>query len=431
MSGIEYALAAVAGGTPIEQAAHDWAIPRADLEAIVTRYAEAAAGHQSTEVAQTAQAARRLVLTPASEIEPEPVVWAWEDGGEGRVPAGSLSVAAGREGTGKSSFGIWLAAHITRGTLPGSLYGQPRAVIYAAVEDSWKYTLVPRLIAAGADTRRVFRVEVYEDEHQDVTLSLPLDLVRLELAVKENGVALVVLDPLMSTISGKIDTHRERDVRTALDPLARLADRARAVVLGIAHFSKGTGTDASSLITGSGAFKNVPRSVFGFAVDREDGTRVMTQVKNSLGKLDELPSLGYAIEDTTVPTRSGPAHVGRLVWLGESARSVSDVLADSGSEDKEDRADAAAWLRSYLADSGGEAEAVDVIKAGDKVGFSKDSLKRAKRKAGAVSRKEGMDAGWMWVLDLEGSAKGAKGVEPRALHPSLPSAPFDASGGAS
>src|SRR5258708_37702834 len=29
--------------------------------------------------------ARRLVLTPASPIEPEPVIWAWEDAGYGRV----------------------------------------------------------------------------------------------------------------------------------------------------------------------------------------------------------------------------------------------------------------------------------------------------------------------------------------------------------
>jgi hypothetical protein len=365
--------------------------------------------------------ARRLVLTAASEIEPEPVVWAWEDDGEGRIPSGSLSVAAGREGTGKSSFGIWLAAQITRGILPGQLYGQPRPVIYAAVEDSWKHTLVPRLIAAGADLSIVYRAEVYQDDALDTTLSLPLDNVRLEAELRRLGAALLVLDPLMSTIGAKIDTHRERDVRTALDPLARLADRSRCVVLGIAHFNKGTGNDPSSLITGSGAFKNVPRSVFGFAVDREDGGRVMTQTKNSLGKLD-LPSLQYAIEDTTVPTRLGPAHVGRLVWLGESDRTVTDILNDSASDDRDERTDCAAWLKSYLTDNGGEAEAVDVFKGGDKNGFSRDALKRAKKRAGVTSRKGAFDAGWMWILNLEGSANSAKGAESVSPLSSLPSA---------
>ena len=41
--------------------------------------------------------ARRLVLTPASEIEPEPVVWAWEDDGAGRIrPGRSACSPAGR-----------------------------------------------------------------------------------------------------------------------------------------------------------------------------------------------------------------------------------------------------------------------------------------------------------------------------------------------
>src|SRR5262249_1104804 len=155
----------------------------------------------------------------------------------------SLSIAAGREGTGKSSFGIWLAARVTRGDLPGSLFGCVHTVIYAAVEDSWKYTLVPRLTAAGADLTKVFRVEVIEDEGDGTSLSRPADISLLELEIKRRDAALVVLDPLMSTISERIDTHKERDVRIALDPLARLADRTRVVVLGIAHFNKGASTD--------------------------------------------------------------------------------------------------------------------------------------------------------------------------------------------
>jgi AAA domain len=360
---------------------------------------------------------RRLVLTPASAITPEPVVWAWEDDHYGRIPAGALTVAAGREGTGKSSFGIWLAAQITRGALPGSFYGKPRAVIYGAVEDSWKHTLVPRLMAADADLNRVFRIEVQVEDDEFGTLSLPADLLQLEKEIKGNGVALVVLDPLMSTIGAGIDTHRERDTRTALDPLARLADRTRCMVLGIAHFSKGTGTDASSLITGSGAFKNVPRAVFGFAVDDSDdnGCRVMSQTKNSLGRSD-LPSLLYQIEDYAVPTPTGDAHVGRLVWLGVSERSVTDILSDRRDvEDQEEKKDAADWLRGYLADNGGEAAAVDIFKAGEKVGFSKDTLKRTKKVKGKItvrSEKNGTDSCWMWRLDHEGGSKGAERAVP-------------------
>jgi hypothetical protein len=267
-------------------------------------------------------------------------------------------------------------------------------------------------------------------------------------------VALVVLDPLMSTIGADIDTHKERDTRVALDPLARMADKTRCIMLGIAHFNKGSGNDASSLITGSGAFKNVARTVFGFARDPDDGTSVLTQTKNSLGRSD-LPSLLYTIEEAIISTPTGETSVGRFVFCGESERSVGDILGGAIGDDESERQDAAKWLRAYLEDNGGEAEAVDIFKAGDKVGFSKDALKRSKKRAGVISRKEAMDAGWMWVIDLAPkgakSAKSAKGGEsgetrslllpshdpqaadgtkgaqgstlPRTLHASLPSLP--------
>lgn len=375
--------------------------------------------------AEDAEPRRLASLTWANTIRPLPVVWAWRDEDMGRIPAGSLSVAAGREGTGKSSFGIWLAAQITRGTLPGSLQGQPRPVFYVAVEDSWVYTLVPRLIAAGADLAKVARFDVLSETGGDVTLSLPRDLGLLEGSIREHGAGLVVIDPLMSTMGQGLDTHREHDVRQALDPLARMADRTGAVVLGIAHFNKGASTDAASLITGSGAFKNVPRSVFGFARDDadEDGGRIMSQVKNSLGR-DDLPSLGYRIDGVEIETERGPAETGRFTFTGATDRSVHDVLRDgrSASDDsRDDRREVAEWLIDYLTEQGGEAKAPDVFRAGQSQGHSRDALKRAKGSR-VTSVKSGMGGGWVWRLNAdEGSTKGAKSAAFLTPLPSLPS----------
>ncbi|MGW5336572.1 AAA family ATPase [Streptomyces bauhiniae] len=342
------------------------------------------------------QPARSLRLTRASEIEPEPVVWGWLDEGNGRIPAGAMTVAAGREGTGKSSFGIWMAAHITRGTLTGSFEGTPRDVFYIAVEDSWKQTIVPRLLAAGADLERVWRVEAVDHEYGETTLSLPQDNSLMEKEILANRVALVVLDPLMSCIGKGIDTHRERDVRTALDPLARMADRTGAILLGIAHFNKGSGTDPASLITGSGAFKNVPRAVFGFARDDDNDCRVMTQAKNSLGRAD-LPSLAYNVVSAEVPTRLGVALVGRFQFLGEATRSVDEILAASqDAGDRGDRNEAAVWLRGYLTDCGGEASVADLKKAAAADDLSYRTLQRAMSKAGVVSERSGFGKGAVW-----------------------------------
>lgn len=365
---------------------------------------------------------RRAVVTWASEIEPEPVVWAWAPDDQGRIPSGSLSVAAGREGTGKSSFGIWLAAQITRGLLPGSFYGTPRRVYYIAVEDSWKYTLAPRLMAAGADLSKIGRFEVVSEIGDELTLSLPSDNSLLEKEMACHGVALVVIDPLMSVIGAKIDTHRERDVRTALDPLAKLADRTGSVVLGIAHFNKGGGTDAASLITGSGAFKNVPRSVFGFARDEadDDGGRVMSQVKNSLGR-DDLPSLSYLIESAEVQTKKGITTTGRFVFTGESERSVAEVLRTSqfGAPEGDDRREIDAWLTEYLKTDGGAAQARDVLRDGRLSGFSEDALKKARRRLGIDSRRQGFGKGStvVWSIDAAIGAIDAREQNPAPMAP--------------
>ena len=41
---------------------------------------------------------------------------------------------------------------MTTGTMKGHYFGQPKAVVMVATEDSWEHTIVPRLIAAPAPT---------------------------------------------------------------------------------------------------------------------------------------------------------------------------------------------------------------------------------------------------------------------------------------
>lgn len=343
-----------------------------------------------------AQLPRRARITWAADIEPRRVVWAWKDGDYGRIPAGSLSIAAGREGTGKSSFGLWEAAHVTRGTLPGSLHGHPGRVVYVAVEDSWQYTVVPRLIAAGADLEMVGRFDVVNHEDDELTLSLPHDNELLEQTIAEYGVKLVLIDPIMSVLGDSINASRSREVRRALDPLAKIADRTGCLIQGIAHFNKSNGGDPSSRIQESSAFKDVPRSVFVFAKD-DDG-RVMTQTKNSLGR-DDLPSLSYVIEEVVIPTAEGATSTGRFAFTGESARSVSDLLRDANGDDQTERDEAAEWLIDYIASNGGQVNAGDAIKAAAVVGIAKTTLTRARQRATVRSEKSGMHGGWVWTTD--------------------------------
>lgn len=345
---------------------------------------------------------QRLVrLTPASSIQPRPVRWVWRD----RVPTGEVTLTPGRGGIGKSSFHAWFIARVSRGEVDGVWFGQPKACVIAATEDSWDRTIVPRLAVAGADLDRVYRVDVVTDIGGEVAISLPADLASLEAELLAHDVAVLSVDPLLGVVHGSLDTHKDRDVRQALEPLARLADRTSCAVLGNAHFNKSTGTDPLALIMGSAAFGNVSRAALGFARDEsEGGACVISQIKNNLGRLD-LPSLQYRIEEAHLDTAEGVASVGRFVLVGESARSVADILADTGSAEERDERDAAAeFVRQFLTDKGGSAPAGEVIKAGRDAGFKEDAIKKARKRAGVRTRKDDFSSPWIWTLDhLQGA----------------------------
>ncbi|MFJ2631089.1 AAA family ATPase [Streptomyces sp. NPDC087422] len=343
--------------------------------------------------------ARKLVLTPASEIKIKPVRWLWDTTPEGasptshgRLPLNSLGIAAGGPGLGKSQFAVWMTARITTGSLPGELYGKPRGVIYAATEDSWSYTIAPRLVAAGADMQRVFRVDVMDDEELHARLTLPKDISLMGKAAEEYSVALLVADPLLSMIDSTINDYRAAEVRSALEPLVAAADRYSFTILGLAHFTKAGGADPLARVAGSGAFGQLIRSLIAFAKQEdEEGNDefVMSLEKNNLGRLG-LPSYSYAIQPATVETDDGPSYVSRFVLGPESSTSVREVMRAEGQPDDRDTVgEASVWLKDLLNDLGGSEQMKEIKKLGRGAGFSESAIDRAKRKLGLKSKQQG------------------------------------------
>jgi len=336
---------------------------------------------------------RTLRLTPAALIGLRPTHWLWDQ----RIPHGALVLGPGREGIGKSLFCAWLTAQVTLGTLPGIHHGHPRAVFYAATEDSWERTIAGRLLVAGADLDRVYRVQV---EHLGTTvpLCLPRDCASLAEEIGWYGAGLVILDPLISTVDPRINVNQE-ELRSALEPLAALADQTGAAIFGLAHFNKAAGTDALSRVTGSRAFAAVARAAIAFARDphAEDGSCVLSQVKNNLGRLD-LPSLRYTVESVTVSTPEGPGHWGRLVITGETDTHVEALLNDTDTGPERTERDAAAgWLGDYLTVNP-KSPSAEVKKAARTAGFSERTLQRACLSLRVTTSEVGFPRHTLWDL---------------------------------
>lgn len=339
-------------------------------------------------------AGRRLRVTRGTDVKMQRVRWVMPDW----IPAGSLTLLAGREGLGKSTIAAQICAQITRGTLDGELHGHPANVLYVHSEDSREFTVAPRLKAAGADMDRVLFVDV-ETAHTDSgTLVLPLDTAALEQVIAQHNVAFVVLDAATSSMSSELSGKDDRAVRQYLEPLAQLAARRGCVVFGLCHFGKRDGADTGKLILGSIAWSQVARSVLSVAKDDETGNLVVTNTKGNLAP--RIRSMEAEIATTIVDTEDGPAEVGALRWLGETTRDARELLAEPDGTDREDRTQAEAWLEDYLTEHG-RTPAKSVKAEARKEGLSDATVKRAAKSLGVVYEMAGFPRTSMWSLPVQ------------------------------
>ena len=348
---------------------------------------------------------RRLHLTPASAITPRPVQWLWHHW----IALGTLALLAGREGIGKSSIAYLLTSWITRGVMPGAFEGKPRAVIIAATEDSWEHTIVPRLMAARANLDMVYRVDVGEPEDMLGDLSLPADLDQLAELVVMVGAAMILLDPLSSRLHSSLDTHKDAEVRQALEPLVRMADVHRVSILGIIHVNKSGGTDPTNTIMGSRAFSAVPRSVlYAMTKPGDESTKLLGLAKNNLGPTD-LPTMTYSMVGVKVGDHEdGEIWTGRVELGEDSTTSIAEALAESRQdpEKRSARQDAAEWLAEYMKDAGGSADSAAIKSAARKLGIAESTLHRARKDLALVDApKEGtFPKATFWSLQVSTKA---------------------------
>lgn len=358
-------------------------------------------------------------------------VWEPEVNGDahGAITLGSFSIFAGRPGAGKSSAGRWLCAQVTMGTLPGIWIGTPHCVLYIAGEESLKFNVIPSLIAAGADMNKVLRPQVDftlpDGEVENVALIPERDMKDLTQQCLDNDVKLIIVDPFMDFING-VDLYKSNDVRAKIKPWTELAENIDGVVIAITHLNKSGNGDVVAGINGSSAFGEVARSIFGFAKDphSEDGDRIMSQEKNSVGT--EGAAWTYRIQGKEITNKAGvKGEFGTFQLIGDSDRTVGEVLREASSansDGNEDRSEIEAVVVDYLVSQGGSAPAGDVLKAARAAGLNDNAVKKARKKIGVKTEKAGMGSGWVWSLTsstkVPEDAEGAHTQEKESSAPS-------------
>jgi hypothetical protein len=343
-------------------------------------------------------ATRRLLAVLASEVTPERVIPHWGF----RIPKAKVTEIIGEPGSGKSTMTMAIAAATSRGgPLPGTPAISVGAVLIFSAEDGVADTIVPRLIAHGADLNRVeICTYVIGPDGLERLPTLPDDVDLIEAKVKAGGALLVIIDPLSSFLSRDLKANNEQDARIAMTPLAGLAQRTGAVILVVRHPNKSTGTAAISRAAGSGAFTAAARSSLVAGRDQEANELALAQLKSNLGPPE--PALAYRI----VGHENGAA---MIEWLGESDATADQLFSAPKSAGEKSALDGACqFLTEQLAD--GPVAQQELFKRAKRERISEPTLRRAKKKLKILSDKEGeFDGGWLWELP-----------KPKAISSSLP-----------
>ena len=117
---------------------------------------------------------------------------------------------------GKSTLALDIAARVDQLQIPdGTSTGYPGDVIVLSAEDSISDTIRPCLAAAGADLSRIRVFQSVIEAAGPRPPELPGDLHFLESLIIEDAATFVVVDPLMAFLAGRIDSHRDSDIRRA------------------------------------------------------------------------------------------------------------------------------------------------------------------------------------------------------------------------
>jgi putative DNA primase/helicase len=345
----------------------------------------------------------------AASFKARSIAWMWP----GRFAIGKLGLIGGMPDMGKGLISAFIATAVTAGVdLPCGEGKTPQGdVLWFTAEDDVEDTVVPRLIAAGADLSRVHIVKTMRKGGKERTFNLVTDLPDLRKTIERIGnVVLVIIDPMSAYVGvGKVNTSSTTDVRGFLTPLTQMAAELRIAVIGIMHFNKKADVTSAMLrIADSLAYVAAARHVYVVVEDPNvEGRRLFVKAKNNLAP--DKAALPYAIGLNTRVGRdeangtdiSAPYIIWGTELVTVTANEAMLAAANGGSSASAKR-EAVEFLRERLVD-GRKVKTTEIEEEAEAHGISKAALKRARRELGAKPWKEPGKMHGDWYLHIPSS----------------------------
>jgi putative DNA primase/helicase len=340
----------------------------------------------------------------AAKVKMKAIEWLWPD----RFAFGKLGIIAGLPDEGKGQILAYIIAMITTsGLWPCDEGRAPKGkVVLLTAEDDLEDTVVPRLVAAGADLSQieVIRMVVPSGSKKERMFSLITDLEMLAQKIAAIGnVRLVLIDPISAYMGVKqMDSYRTNDVRSVLAPVVDMAAKLRIAFIAIMHFNKKTDVTSALLrISDSLAYGATARHVYATIDDAENKRKLFVKAKNNLAKYDQQ-SLAYYFGVKKV---GFDEELKKEIWapyiewdLKPVAVSANEAMQKAAnSKEPKELTSAIEFLEKFLAD--GPRPQTEVIEAAEANLISERTLRRAKDGLEVIAEKEKVPNGkWRWAL---------------------------------
>ena len=331
----------------------------------------------------------KLEIVKASDIKPKQVRWLWYP----YIPFGKVTLLQGDPGDGKSKLMLSKGAPLPFSDDEESY--EPVTIIYQTTEDDADDTVVPRFNATGGDGERL--VFIKEDVKR---LTFGDD--RIREAVEQCDAKLLILDPMSSYIGDDCSMNNANETRAEFNRLIAVAEDTGCAIVIIAHMNKAKDTSSLYRTNGSIDIAGAARSILAItrtANSANPAERYLVQVKSNLAPMGS--AILFEVADKG------------MNFLDELEMTAEDAFAATAPRmgRPNDREEAAtAFIRSLL-DGGRQLSSDCEAKlegAGFSAGFKKSTYKKAKKKAGVHSVKDGF--AWHWTLpEVEKPKEGWQG----------------------
>ena len=156
---------------------------------------------------------------------------------------------------------------------------------------------------------------------------------RIEKAIRQNDVRLMIMDPIQAYLGANVDMNRANEIRPLFRNLSNIAERTGCAIVLIGHLNKASGVQSDYRTLGSVDIAAAVRSIlFVEKVEKEKSQdiRVVYQQKDSLAKKEN--PVAFSLSDEG------------LIWMGEYDISIDDLLAGNNGTKKETKLEKAKKL---------------------------------------------------------------------------------------